>query len=396
MPEMGAIHIDRLLETAVRVSATDVFLLPERAPALRCDGELRSLETDVLTADNLEQCVQAVAPDAVRQKLGASGLVQWAFSFGAKARFRARCLRHQTGLELALRCHPLPLRPLEELGLPLIVRALCRRPRGLFLVSGPAGGGKTTVLAALLDYLNQQVGDRRIVTLEPVTEFLHAPARCLVIQQETGPHAVNAAAALRQVISGCGDVLLLGDFTDPAVRRAALDLACRDCLVLAEWPERGTVHALQRWLDEVPATARDQSRNDLAAGLLAILHYELCPRAGSAGLVAARELLVATPRIADCVREGNFDRIPAAIKFSRQYGLCLLDDSLWELLLAGAITPAVALARAREPAQLQERIVRRLRGNEGQEPPPEPAPFPARPRSPPPGLSEHKEPEADN
>ncbi len=395
MAAMAAIHIDRLLETAVRVGATDLFLLPERAPVLRVDGGLRGLETRALTPDDVEQCVQAVAPDDVRQRLAASGVAQWTFSYAAKARFRARCLRHRTGLELALRCHPLPPRPLDELGLPMIMRALCRRPRGLLLVVGPAGGGKTTVLAALVDYINQQIGDRRIVTLEPATEFLHAQGRCLVIQQEVDLHVPEGAAALHQAVRGCSDVLLLGDFTSLAVRRAALYLARRDCLVLAEWSECGTVHALQRWLDEAPGPARDQLRSDLAAGLLAVLHHELCPRTGTGGVVPACEFLVTTPEIADSIRDDKFDRVAAAMAAGRKYGMCLLDDRLWELVQAGSIAAKVALERSQNPAQIQARLERHLRGDEGDEPPPpQQDPLPVRPKRPPPGLSEHKEPES--
>ena len=226
-----------------------------------------------------------------------------------------------------------------------------------------------------------------------MTEFLHAPARCLVIQQEISLYDANGPAALRAAVSGRGDVLLLGDFTDLAVRRAALALACRDCLVLAEWSERGTVHASRRWLDEVPPTAREQLRSDLATALLAILHYELCPRVDTPGLVAAHELLVTTSEIVDSIREDKLERIPAAIEAGRKYGLCLLDGSLWELFQAGSIAPEVALERARDPAQLQERIERRSRSDEGGEPP-EFSPFPVRPKSPPPGLSEHKKPGA--
>jgi twitching motility protein PilT len=390
---MGTVHIDRLLETAVRTGATDLFLLPERPPTLRIDGAHRSLETHSLTPDDVERCVQSVAPEELRERLAARGAAQWAFSFGTKARFRARCLRQRAGLELALRCHPQKARSLDELPLPPILKALSRRSRGLLLVVGPAGGGKTTVLAALIDYLNQQVGDRRIVTLEPATEYLHAQGRCLVVQQEVDTHAVDVPLALRQAASGWGDVILVGDFTEPAVRRAALDLACRDCLVLAEWPEHGAVHALQRWLDEVPAAAQDQFRSDLAAGLLAALHYEVCPRAGAGGLVAACEFLVATPEVANLIRENKMCRIDSAIQAGGKYGMRSLDDHLWELLQAGSLSPQEALSRARIPAQLQARIAGRSRGEPGDEPPPDPDPSPVRPTRPPPGLSEHQNPE---
>jgi twitching motility protein PilT len=280
-------------------------------------------------------------------------------------------------------------RPLDELALPPILKALCRRPRGLLLVVGPAGGGKTTVLAALIDYINQQVGGRRIVTVEPVTEYLHAQGRCLVVQQEMETHVPDGLLALRQVTSGRGDVILLGDFGEPAVRRAALDLGGRDCLVLADWSARGAVHALNRWLDAVPAAAQESLRNDLADGLLAVLHHGLCPRVGTGGLVAAHELLVTTPEIANLIRENKADRMDAAIQAGRKYGMHLLDEHLWELLQAGLIGAEEAIARARSPTQMQARSEGRLRGDSGTEPPPEPDPFPVRPRRPPPGLSGH-------
>lgn len=388
---MPTVHIDRLLETALRAGATDLLFVPGRPPTLRIDGRERSLEATVLTDSHVLTLIKAVIPEPRLQELEQIGRTTVAFAFGDKGRVRASASRHAAGHALSLRMHPAKLRTIEECGLPPIVKALCRRPRGLFLVAGPSGSGRTTLLAALIDYINRTF-DYRIVTLERAIEIVHTHSKSALIQRELGTHAPTYAAALRELHLDAADAVLLGEIEDAATITAALEAARADCLVLGAIRARGAAQVVSRLCNAVVATQPADARTLVSEGLLAVLCIVLCPRFQASGLVPAFEFLVTTPAVANLIREGKLEKLDEAMRAGGKYGMRLLDDHLFELVRERVISAEEALDQARQPADFQARIDRLERGqSDDSAGGPLSDPVPVRPDRPPPDLSGHAE-----
>ena len=181
---MSTMQIDRLLDTVVKLGASDLHLTVGRQPTIRHHGGLRNLQTKVLESDDMVSLMKAITPERNQQELQEEGGTDYGFAFGDKGRFRVSVFRQKGNISMVLRLIPSRILTFEEIGLPPITKALCRRPRGLFLVTGPTGSGKTTTLATMIDYVNRQVGDRHIITVEDPIEYYHAHQRCVVSQRE--------------------------------------------------------------------------------------------------------------------------------------------------------------------------------------------------------------------
>ena len=219
---MATIHIDRLLETVVRQHASDLHLTVGRPPVIRLQGHLRSLETKVLSPDDTRALMKSITPERNQQELSEGGGTDFGFAFGDSGRFRVAVFMQKGNVAIVLRLIPSKIMTFEEIGLPAICRALCRRPRGMFLVTGPTGCGKTTTLATMIDYINSNF-DRHIVTIEDPIEYYHDHKKALINQRAVGPDVPNFAEALRRVLRAdprgswlaphqgerCGDVIHL-------------------------------------------------------------------------------------------------------------------------------------------------------------------------------------------
>lgn len=379
---MATPHIDRLLETMIRVGATDALVVPGVPPRVRVDGRERALETRPLSADGVLRLIKSTMPERGRADLEEHGRATWSFAYHDAARFRATAARQLDGHILALRCHPAKLRTLEELGLPPIIKALCRRPRGLFVVAGPASSGKTSVLATFIDYINRNF-DRRIMTIEKPAEITHQPMKSTVVHREVGVHVPSYEQAITELRLDRADVALIGDLDDERVIRAALAIAHSDGLILAHMRARGTRNVVERLCAADGGRDPEHSRGLVAGSLLAVLYLELCMRSAG-GMVPAYEFLIATPALVTLIQENKLDRIDAAIQTGRKYGMQLLDDHLFQLVRAGVIFADEALDKSRAPAALQARL-------NGQPPEdsadaPETAGSPVRPPKAPPSL----------
>src|SRR5512137_3025948 len=327
---MGSLHIDRILETCIKRGASDIHLTVGRPPVLRLHGHLRSLETKVLEPEDTVSLMKSITPDRNQQEIQEEGGTDFGFAFGDAGRFRVSVFRQRGNLAIVLRLIPTKFFTFEEIGLPKITRALCRRPRGLFLVTGPTGSGKTTTLASMLNYINENF-DRHIVTVEDPIEYYHQHKKSIINQREVGNDVPSFAEALRRVLRQDPDVILVGEMRDLETIESAVRAAETGHLVFATLHTTGAAKTIDRIVDAFPVTQQNQIRVQLSTSLKAVLSQQLLPRIDRKGMVAAYEFLVVTPAIANLIRDNKTFRIDSAIQTGKKFGMQLLDEHLLQL-----------------------------------------------------------------
>ncbi|MGB2987201.1 MAG: type IV pilus twitching motility protein PilT [Phycisphaerae bacterium] len=357
---MATIHIDRLLETVVKQSASDLHLTVGRPPVIRLQGHLRTLETKVLTPDDTRALMKAITPERNQQELSEEGGTDFGFAFGDAGRFRVSVFTQKGNIAVVLRLIPSKLLTFEEIGLPQICSALCRRPRGMFLVTGPTGCGKTTTLATMIDYVNSNL-DRHIVTIEDPIEYFHNHKKSLINQRAVGPDVPNFSEALRRVLRMDPDVILVGELRDLETIEATIRAAETGHLVFGTLHTTGCQGTINRIIDAFPHEQQSQIRVQLSTNLIATLSQNLLPRVGK-GMVAAFEFMVTTPAIANLIRENKTYRIDSAIQTGKKYGMQLLDEHLWLLYEQGLIHAEDCVDSARQPGQMQDKLDMHKRG----------------------------------
>jgi twitching motility protein PilT len=352
---MSAIHIDRLLETCVKRGASDLHLYVGRAPTLRLHGRLRSLETRPLEPEDTAALMKSITPERNQQELQEQGGTDFGFEFGTAGRFRTSVFMQRGHISICLRLIPSKLLTFEEIGLPEIVRSICRRPRGLFLVAGPTGCGKTTTLATMINYINETF-DRHIVTIEDPIEYYHYHKKSLVNQREVGPDVPSFSEALRRVLRMDPDVILVGELRDLETIEAALRAAETGHLVFGTLHTTTAHRTVTRIVDIFPTNQQEQIRVQLSESIIAVLCQALMPRCDIRGMVAAFEFLYVTNAVSNLIRENKVFRIPSSIQTGRKYGMQLLDDHLFRLWSEGKIDKVEAIDRSQNPGDLQEKI----------------------------------------
>jgi len=356
-----AIHIDRLLETCVKRNASDLHLHVGRPPILRIHGRLRILKTQVLEPADTVALMKSVAPERCQQELQEEGGTDFGFAFGDKGRFRVSIFRQRGNISLSLRLIPSRLMGLEEIGLPLIVKDLLRRPRGLFLVTGPTGSGKTTTLATMINVINEDM-DRHIITIEDPIEYYHVHKKSIVSQREVGTDVPSFGEALRRVLRMDPDVILVGELRDLETMEAAVRAAETGHLVFGTVHTTGAQGTINRIIDAFPVNQQEQMRVQLSTSLIAILSQLLLTNQRDGGRTAVFEFLVVTPAIANLIRENKTFRIDSNIQTGKRYGMQLLDDHLWELYNEGVVSLEDMMDVARHQGSLQERLDRAQAG----------------------------------
>jgi len=357
---MSTLHIDRLLETVIKQGASDLHLTVGRQPVIRLDGRLRNLETKVLGPDDTTALMKAITPERGQQEIQEEGGCDFGFAFGDAGRFRVAVFRQKGHVALVLRLIPTKLLTFDQIGLPGICRALCRRPRGLFLVTGPTGSGKTTTLATMLDYINHNL-DRHIVTIEDPIEYYHNHQKSLMNQREVGSDVPSFSEALRRVLRQDPDVILVGELRDLETMEAAIRAAETGHLVFSTVHTTGAQGTVNRIVDAFPHEQQEQIRVQLSTNLIAVLSQALLPRIPK-GRVAAYEFMVVTPAISNLIRENKTYRIDSAIQTGKKYGMQLLDDHLWNLYKSGAVPMEEAIDKSRHPGEMQDKIEAHRRG----------------------------------
>ncbi len=354
---MSTVQIDRLLDTVIRQGASDLHLTVGRKPTLRLHGSLRNIDTKVLDSDDCVALMKAITPERAQQELQEEGSCDFGFAYGTEARFRVGVFRQRGDVAVALRLIPNKLLTFEEIGLPPICKEIIRRPRGLFIVTGPTGCGKTTSLATMVDYVNTNL-DRHIVTVEDPIEYYHYHKASLVNQREVGADVPSFAEALRRVLRQDPDVILVGEMRDLETIEAAIRAAETGHLVFATLHTTGAAGTISRVIDAFPTNQQAQVRVQLSVALICVLSQVLIPRVDKPGRVAAYEFLVVTPAISNLIRENKTFRIDSAIQTGRKFGMQLLDDHLWNLYAKGIISADEMIDKGKDPGELTEKVHR--------------------------------------
>jgi len=352
---MATLHIDRLLETCIKRGASDLHLHVGRPPTLRLHGRLRPLETKVLEPEDTVSLMKAITPERAQQELQEEGGTDFGFAFGDAGRFRVSVFHQRGNVSLALRLIPSKLFTFEEIGLPTIVKSLCRRPRGIFLVTGPTGSGKTTTLATMIDYINVNF-DKHIVTIEDPIEYYHPHKKSMVNQREVGVDVPSFAEALRRVLRQDPDVILVGELRDLETIEAALRAAETGHLVFGTLHTTSAQGTVTRIVDQFPVAQQEQIRVQLSTTLIAVLCQALMPRIDVRGRLAAFEFMVVTSAIQNLIRENKVYRIPSSIQTGKKFGMQLLDEHLFKIFAEGKIDADTALEYCHNPSMLQEKI----------------------------------------
>ena len=352
---MSTIQIDRLLDTVVRTGASDLHLTVGRKPTLRLDGGLKNLDTKVLDGDDCVALMKQITPEKAQQELQEEGSCDFGFAFGTEARFRVAIFRQRGDVTLVLRLIPNELLTFEEIGLPPILKELIRRPRGLFIVTGPTGSGKTTSLATMIDYVNTNL-ERHIVTAEDPIEYYHYHKKSIVNQREVGIDVPSFSEALRRVLRADPDVILVGEMRDLETIEAAIRAAETGHLVFATLHTTGASGTINRIIDAFPTNQQEQVRVQLSTALISVLSQVLLKRLDSKGRIAAYEFLVVTPAVANLIRENKTFRIDSAIQTGRKFGMQLLDDHLWTLYEKGMIEAEEMIDKGRDSNGLTQKV----------------------------------------
>jgi twitching motility protein PilT len=353
----STIQIDRLLETAVRRSASDLHLVVGRPPVLRMHGHLRDLQTKVLEAEDTQAMMKSITPERIQQEFEEKGSGDFALPFGTTARFRVAIFKQKGFVSLVLRRIPSKLLTFEQIGLPEKCRDICARPRGMFLVTGPTGSGKTTSLATMIDYINTNY-ERHIITMEDPVEYYHTHKKSIVVQREIGVDTPDFTEGLRRALRQDPDVILVGEMRDLATISAAITAAETGHLVFGTLHTSGAASTINRIIDAFPTEQQEQIRVQLGNNLIAVISQALCPRIDIEGMCAAYEFMYMTPSIQNLVRENKVFRIDSEIQTGKKYGMCLLDDFLFNLFTAGKIGKDEAIEKSKNPSFMADRFKR--------------------------------------
>src|SRR5271155_404357 len=351
----STLQIDRLLETCVRRSASDLHLAVGKPPTLRLHGHLRELQTKVLEPEDTMALMKSVTPERIQQEFEETGSGDFGFAFGAESRFRVSVFKQKGFASMVLRRIPNKLMTFEQIGLPRMAEQICRRPRGLFLVTGPTGSGKTTTLASMIDYINTNF-ERHIITMEDPIEYYHQHKKSIVVQREIGVDVPSFSEALRRALRQDPDVMLVGEMRDLATIGSAITAAETGHLVFGTLHTSGAASTINRIIDAFPTDQQEQVRVQLANNLIAVLSQALCPRADTDGMIAVYEFMYVTPGIQNLIRENKSFRIDSEIQTGKKFGMQLLDDNLWINFQAGKISAEEAIDKSKNPGAMVDKM----------------------------------------
>lgn len=357
---MGTILIDKLLHAVIKRGASDLHITTGQPPVLRIDGHLRRIDAKVLEPEDTMGLMKSISPDRCQQELQEVGSTDFSFAFGDLARFRVAIFKQRGSVAMVLRQIPNKMLTFEQLGLPPAVEKLVNRPRGLCLVTGPTGSGKSTTLASMINYINEAM-DHHIITIEDPIEFYHFNKKATVNQREVGVDVPTFAEAIRRALRQDPDVILVGEMRDLETIEAAITAAETGHLVFGTLHTTGAQGTVNRIIDVFPTSQQEQIRVQLSTAIIGILSQGLLPKIGG-GRVGAFELLMVTSAIANLIRENKTFRINSSIQTGAKYGMILLDDSLFNLWKSGVSSKEDVLAKANNMGELAARIAKAERG----------------------------------
>ncbi|MBN8624662.1 MAG: type IV pilus twitching motility protein PilT [Planctomycetes bacterium] len=357
---MGTVLIDKLLQTVVNQGASDLHISVGQPPVIRLHGRMRRLETKHLTPDDTVALMKSITPERCQTELQEAGGSDFGFAFGTQARFRVSIFKQRGFIGMVLRQIPNKFMSMEDLGLPPVCKELINRPRGLFLVTGPTGSGKTTSLASMINWLNENT-DRHIITIEDPIEFQHEHKKSTVNQREIGVDVPSFSEAIRRALRQDPDVILVGEMRDLETIEAAITAAETGHVVFGTLHTTGAQGTVNRIIDVFPTNQQEQIRTQLSTAIIGVLSQTLVPKIGG-GRRGAYEMLVVDSACANLIRENKTFRINSVIQTGAKKGMRLMDDSLFNLWQKGDCAKEEVLERSVYPDELSARIAKAERG----------------------------------
>lgn len=350
------LHLNALLEEMVDMGASDLHLSAGLPPCVRIDGALRPMDGyETLTPSELRRMIYAVLSQRQREKFEADLELDTSHSVPNVGRFRLNVFVQRDSVGAVLRAIPFKIVPLEKLGVPAVVGSLSNLPRGLVLVTGPTGSGKSTTLASIVDIINS-TQPLHIMTVEDPIEFVHTHKRCVVNQREVGEDTRSFAEALKHVLRQDPDVILVGEMRDLETISTALTAAETGHLVFGTLHTQDAPQSIDRVIDVFPSHQQQQIRVQLASALQAVVTQQLLPRATGRGRAVACEVLIATPAVRNLIREGKVHQIYSAMQGGGKYGMQTMDQSLAELVRSSSVSMDVALERCHHEDDLRRLV----------------------------------------
>ena len=335
---MKNMDVLELIRIASDLRASDLQLVVDSPPLVRIDGELKALEAyQDLTPHDIDIALTQLTSEEQRQRFLQSKELDFAYSLEGIGRLRCNVARQMSGMSLAIRLLPPKVPTIDELELPSIFKDLVKQPRGLILVTGPTGSGKSTTLATMIQQLNETSG-HHIITIEDPIEYIHHRIKSAITQRQLGDDTDSYASALRHILRQNPDVIMLGEIRDPDTAAAALSVAETGHLVLSTSHAPSAPQAIERIIDLFPPQERSLAETRLASLLVAVVCQTLVPRADGSGRIAAVEVLIANPAVKNMIREGKVHHLHNIITTHREEGMVTMDDALAELYKSGAIT----------------------------------------------------------
>ena len=338
-------QIDAFFKLMNEQGASDLHLVTGQQPVLRIQGELTRVKYKVLENDGLKAMLYEIAPETKVKEFEETGDVDFAYEIPGLARYRANFFEQKYGVAAVFREIPSDILTCDQLGLPPVVRRLASLPRGLVLVTGPTGSGKSTTLAAIIDEANKTRKDH-ILTVEDPIEFVHKSHEAVVNHREVGLHTRSFSAALKGALREDPDIILVGEMRDLETISLAVEAAATGHLVFGTLHTSSAAKTVDRVIEVFPANQQEQIRNTLSDGLRAVVAQNLFKRIDKKGRCAALEIMIAIPAIRNLIREAKTFQIPSAMQTGKKYGMQTLDDAILEHLQAKRISPDDAYAKA--------------------------------------------------
>ena len=338
-------RIDAFFKMMNEIGASDLHLSSGSQPVIRLHGDLQRIKYAPLRHEELKDILYEIVPEKKKKEFEQSGDVDFSYELPGVARYRANFFQQRRGIAAAFRKIPQKILSIEELGLPAILKDLAIMPKGLVLVTGPTGSGKSTTLAAIIKHANQVRKDH-ILTIEDPIEFVHEPLQCLINQREVGRDTKSFNAALRGALREDPDIILVGEMRDLETIQLALEAAETGHLVFGTLHTISAAKTLDRIIEVFPGAQQGQIRSSLADSLRAIVAQNLFKRIDSPGRVSALEILIATPAVRNLIRENKTFQLNSVIETGKKYGMQSLDDAIMDLLQQEIIDPAQAYNKA--------------------------------------------------
>jgi twitching motility protein PilT len=352
---MARFEMSDLLDLVLEEGASDLHVPCYSPPVLRIHGEMTPLDTEPMSPEDTEYLMKSITSEANQQKLQQDGTVDFGFAFGDRCRFRVSVFKAKGAIGMVLRAIPNTVLTMEQIGLPNSVKDVLYKPRGLVLVTGPTGSGKSTTLASMINIINENKKDH-IITIEDPIEFYHNHKSSVVTQREVHNDVPSFAEAIRRALRQDPDIILVGEMRDLETIGAAITAAETGHLVFGTLHTTGAAETIDRIVDSFPTTQQEQVKTQLATCLVCVISQVLLKRIDKKGRIAAFEIMVNTPSIAALIRDGKTFRITSDIQTGAKFGMNTLDAHLMQLYNDGKINYGDLITKSKDPEGVIQRL----------------------------------------